>query len=161
MKWQKGYTLIEILVGLTIIGIVFGVGYVSFRDFSRRQALAGSAKAVQGDLRLVQEMAIIGQKPDDPFCNPPNILNGYRFGVVSSSQYRLRADCTGGVAAVLKLVTLPSDITISTPSPNPIIFKVLGQGTNIPSGQNATLVLTQAGTNRTFTITVSSGGEIK
>ena len=53
-----GYTLIEILVGLTIIGIIFGVGFASFREFSRRQSLAGGVKTLVGDLRLAQEQAI-------------------------------------------------------------------------------------------------------
>lgn len=161
MKWQKAYTLIEILVALTIIGLLFGIGYVNFRDFSRRQAIAGAGKLLQGDLRLAQQLALSGQKPVDPACNDPNTLDGYRFGVVSSTQYRLRADCSGGAAAVLKLVTLPDGITMSLPSPNPIIFKVLGAGTNIPSGTNATIVLTQVGTANTFTVTIGSGGEIQ
>lgn len=156
-----GYTLIEILIGLTIIGFLFSFGYASFRDFSRREALNGTIKQIQGDLRVLQSSASAGQKPDDPLCNAPNTLKGYRFTVVSSTEYQLRADCTGGVASDFKLVTLSAGITISTPSPNPIIFKVLGQGTNIPTGTNAVLTLTQAGTNNVATITISPGGEIK
>ena len=68
---NSAYTLIEILVGLTIVGLLFGFGFVSFRDFSRRQTLAGSAKKVQGDLRLTQESALSGKKPSDFDCNPP------------------------------------------------------------------------------------------
>ena len=40
-KHNAAYTLIEILVALTIVGLIFGIGYVNFRDFARRQALAG------------------------------------------------------------------------------------------------------------------------
>ncbi len=159
-KSGAGYTLIEILVGLTIVGLLFGFGFVSFRDFSRRQSLAGSAKRIQGDLRLAQESALSGKKPDDFNCNPPNVLSSYSFKVYGASNYKIEANCTAG-AVVIKNVDLAADISISTPSPNPIMFKVLGEGTNIPAGGSATLTLTQEGTNKTFDITVSASGEIK
>lgn len=161
---QCGYTLIEILVGLTIIGLLFGFGYVSFRDFSRRQALSGTAKQVQGDLRLAQGDAISGQKPDDVNCASPNTLDSYSFNIVSPSEYTIEANCISGgatIAVIVKDVNLPSDISISTPLPNPIKFKILSQGTNIAAGESAQLLLTQVGTNNQITVTVTSGGEIK
>lgn len=159
MRTQGAYTLIEILVGLTIIGLIFAVGYVNFRDFSRRQAVAGAGKQIQGNLRLAQGLALAGQKPDDIKCNDPNLLNGYNFRV-SASGYTLEASCTGGTV-VNKDVVLPSGITVSIPSPNPIFFKILGQGTNIPAGTSVDLTLTQSRTNNKFTVTVSAAGEIK
>lgn len=155
---NKGYTLIEILVALTIVGLIFSIGYVNFRDFSRRQALAGTARAVMGDLRLAQEQALAGKKPDVVACNPPNKLNGFNFRVTGTSSYQLEANCSGG-NSLTKAVTLPTGVSISTPSPNPITFKVLGQGTNLSA--NATITLTQSGTSNTRVVTVSPGGEIK
>lgn len=155
----RGYTLIEILVSLTILSIIFGFGYVSFRDFSRRQAVAGVAKSINGDLRLTQEMALSGKKPDDAKCAAPNTLRGYFFRVDSAQSYSIGADCTGG-SVLTKSVDLPSDISISTPSPNPILFKVLGQGTNLTSSKTM-LTLTQMGTANSTTITISKEGEIK
>jgi prepilin-type N-terminal cleavage/methylation domain-containing protein len=156
MKWkQNGYTLIEILVVLTIIGLLFNFGYVSFRDFSRRQAVAGAAKTIQGDLRLAQENATSGQKPSG--CN--TTLDSYGFNVQSSSRYTIEANCAA-TPPIVKDVTLASGIAISNPSPNPLQFKILGQGTNI-GDTDWTLTLTQAGTGNTATVTVTSGGEIK
>lgn len=159
-KSEIGYTLIEILVGVTILGLFFSFGFASFRDFSRRQALSGTAKQVQGDLRLAQQQALSGKKPIGEECNSPDVLNSFGFRVVDSTSYSVRANCSGG-SVVIKDVTLPSGITISVPSPNPIRFKVLGQGTFITSGETATLTLTQVGTGNQATITVTSGGEIK
>lgn len=157
---QHGYTLIEILVGITIIGLIFGFGFVSFREFSRRQALTGAAKGIVGDLRLAQGESVSGKKPDDIKCNGANLLNGYYFRVSSSSSYQIQVNCSGGDVDV-KSVNLPGDISIATPSPNPVLFKALGQGTNIDQGLTATLTLTQAGTGNQTTITISSAGEIK
>ncbi|HJX59561.1 hypothetical protein A2V61_01700 [Candidatus Woesebacteria bacterium RBG_19FT_COMBO_47_8] len=158
-KLNSAYTFIEILVALTIISLIFGVGYVSFRDFSRRQALAGAARGIVGDLRLAQEEAIAGQKPADIFCNPPAILNGYNFRVVNAQNYVVEANCSGGNVQV-KSVTIASDISMSIPSPNPITFKILAQGTNI-NAPSATLTLTQKGTAATRPISISQAGEIK
>ena len=156
---MKGYTLIELLVALSIIGLLFGFGYVSFRDFSRRQSLTGTAKNLQGDLRLAQQQALSGQKPDDPFCNPPNTLESYAFEVVSTSEYKIKVFCTGGTFDAKDVLT-PLDIILSTPAINPVKFKAVGQGTNIPENSSVSLTLTQKGTGNQVNITIGSGGQI-
>ena len=153
---KSGYTLIEILVGITIIALIFGFGYVSFREFSRRQALAGAAKEIKGDLRLAQASALSGNKPED--CT--GLLNGFGFRVESAASYKIEADC-GTEVYEDKTVNLPDGVSISTPFPNPVLFKVLGQGTNIPQGGSAIITLTQAGTGSTLVVTITDGGEIK
>ncbi len=165
MKWGKGYTLIEILVGLTIVGLLFGVGYANFRAFSQRQIVKDAAKNIQGDLRLTQGMALAGQKPDDPLCNSPlNTLIGYNFTILSPSTYEIRATCSGGSASSAnKTITLSPGASFSSPfpSPNPILFKVLGNGTNISDGQTVTIKIVQDGTLNESTVSVSSGGQIQ
>ena len=156
---KNGYTLIEILVALTIVGLIFGIGYVSFRDFARRQAVAGMARSIVGDLRLAQEQALSGKKPSDIFCDSPGTLNGYNFRVVSSQNYVLEANCSGGNVQT-KTVTIPSDLFISTPATNPITFKILGEGTNLPV-EGVTMNVTQRGTSHTRAISVSQSGKIK
>lgn len=160
--YTSAYTLIELLVGLTIIGILFGFGYAGFRDFSRRESISGSSKKVQGDLRLAQSMALNGQKPPPPNdvpCRSPNLLDSYSFKVISATEYKIEANC-GSSTVTVKDVEFSLDVTISTPSPNPIKFKVLGDGTNITEGSVASITLTQVGTNNTVTVTVGAGGEI-
>ncbi len=166
MTRNTGYTLIEILVALTIIGLLFGVGYANFRSFSQRQVLVGVVKQIQGDLRLAQQMALSGQKPSELGCLT-NSLDGIRFGVTTSAPYiyQLRAVC-GSVEnnyPIIKEFDFPADVTPApvTFTPNPILFKVLGNGTNIPEGESISIILTQVGTNNKATITVTSGGEIK
>jgi prepilin-type N-terminal cleavage/methylation domain-containing protein len=154
MKIKSGYTLIEILVAMTIIGLLFSFGYANFRDFSRRQVVKDTAKEIQGDLRLAQGNAMTGQKPEG--CNAT--LDSYSFNVKSSSRYTIEANCAA-TPPIVKDVNLPSGVTIS-PLPALLKFKVLSQGTNLGTA-NWTLTLTQAGTNYTATVTVTEGGEIK
>lgn len=159
-RQTSAYTLIEILVVLTIIGFLFGFSYVNFRDFSRRQSLMGAAKNLQGDIRLVQEQALAGQKPNHFFCNSPNLLDSYGFYVVSVNEYKVQAFCTGGTVQI-KDVIMPSDISISTPTVNPVKFKAIGQGTNIPENSSVSITLTQKVTGNQVTINIGSGGQIQ
>lgn len=155
---RKGYTLIEVLVAITIIGIIFGLGLLNFRDFSRRQSLSSFARRVKGDLSLARENAVSGEKPLDDFCNPPNTLNGYDFRVVSDNNYVLEAVCSGGNVEI-KSVVLPDGLSISAPAENPIIFKVLSAGTNLSA--EAVITLNQQSTGKTLNVYVTQSGEVK
>jgi len=155
---EKGYTLIEILVTLVIIGILFGVGFLNFREFSRKQSLVSLSRKVKGDLALARESAVSGKKPSDPSCTSPNSLTGYNFRVTDSLNYVLEAVCSGGTVEV-KSVDLSEELTIEEPSPNPIFFKVLSKGTNLSS--EATITLNQLNTNYSLNIYVTQTGEIR
>jgi prepilin-type N-terminal cleavage/methylation domain-containing protein len=160
LKFSSGYTLIEILVGLTIIGLIFSFGFVNFREFSRRQEVISIARSLKGDLRLAQEQALAGKKPEGAECGGTNTLSGYHFEVTSATNYVIEAECSNQTRET-KNVTIPSDLSLSVPSTNPIIFKVLGQGTNILAGTEVSITITQTGTNNSTAIIVTSGGEIK
>lgn len=162
-KKSSGYTLIEILVALTIVGLLFGFGFVNFRDFSRRQIVIGTADKIRGDLRLAQADANSGQKPEGVECDSPSVLDSIGLNVVAENEYTIEAHCAGAAPATVEIknVVLSSDISISTPNPNPINFKVLGQGTNIPAAGSAVITITQEGTTNTTTITVTGGGKIQ
>ncbi len=163
MKWQKGFTLIEILVGMTIIGVLFGIGYVNFRGYSRRQVVSGAGKLLLGDLRLAQQLALSGQKPADVSCTAAGrFLNGYNFSIISDSKYKIQAECSGGAVVTLaKEVVLPSGIKVSASPNSTVLFKVLGHGTNIDAATGSVVfTLTQDITNNKYWVTVTSGGSI-
>lgn len=155
LKSAIGYTLIEILVALTVISLIFTFGYAGFREFSQRQALESAARSLQGNLRLVQEYALSGKKPDDCL-----VLDGYRVKI-SPNSYTLVAICAEEETSINKdNLPIANGITASV-SINNFTFKVLGQGTSIPAGSASMITLTQAGTGKTRTITITAGGEIK
>jgi prepilin-type N-terminal cleavage/methylation domain-containing protein len=155
---KNGYTLIEVLVGLTIITLIFTFGYAGFREFARRQLVTSAIRSLKGELRLAQEQAFAGKKPDNANCNSPNTLRGYYFRVTSSTTYQIEALCSGGVVSV-KEVEITSPLNISTPSPNPILFKILGEGTNIDT--SATITISLPETSQSTDVVISQTGEIQ
>lgn len=151
MNNQKGYTLIELIVGITIISIVFTIGYASFREFSRRQALTGITKTIKGDLRLAQQLALTGEKPSTGSCTT---LEGYTF-TPSSDSYILVANCSNGDITI-KTILLKDEIVLTGSS---VQFKVLGQGTDLSSDVTLNLSSSVAGTSAD--IVIGTGGEIR
>lgn len=148
----KGYTLVELLIVITITIIISGVGIAGFREFSRRQALTGILKQTKADLRLAQQLALTGQKPKGLICTK---LNSYTFNRTNSTNYQLIANCTN-VNHIFKNVDMPTNTTISTGN---IIFKILGQGTNLISP--LTLTITNLEAETSGMIIIGTGGDIQ
>jgi prepilin-type N-terminal cleavage/methylation domain-containing protein len=160
-KISSGYSLVELLIVIFIMAIIFTFGMSNYRSFSQRQVLTNTAKNIQADIRLAQSEALSGHVPSDTDCTGTQALNGYAFKVTTSSQYQIIPVCSGaGTVAATKTVDLPSNVTITTPSPNPIIFKTLGDGTNIQS-TDAKITIQISGSSNTLDVSISSGGQIE
>ena len=156
---NAAFTLVELLVVLSISGIIMGVGFAGFRQYSQRQVLFAAAREVRSDLRLLQAKAISGVKEPDIITScAGKFLDGYRFDIISTTQYRMSVLCSG-VVYNIKDKSIASGFTI-TATPEPILFKVLGQGTDI-IGSSSIITLTQTATNKPITITVSAEGSIE
>lgn len=160
-KRSKGYTIIELIFAVAIMALLFSVGFTSYRDFQKRQYLENAVRSVKGDLRLAQEYALAGRKPDEPLGNActTSELNGYIFVQTSVSAYDIQARCTAGDVTI-KSVTLPSDVTIGSMSLNPILFQVLGRGVKTETNVTINLQYLTGGVSDRQ-ITVTKGGEIR
>jgi general secretion pathway protein H len=56
---NQGFTLIEILIVLVIIGITFGFALIAFGDFGASRRIVFSAEQLANTLRLAQQQAIL------------------------------------------------------------------------------------------------------
>lgn len=150
-----GYTLVEILIVISIIGLFTGAGIVEYRSYSRRQALTSATRSLVADIRLAQEYALSGKRPTG--CTPDIDLIGYYFKITAAN-YTVSAACTALPAnyPVVKTVLTPSGITY-TPAGN-FTFKVLGAG--LLTGANYSITVKQPSTNTTQTVTVTHDGQI-
>lgn len=169
-KSRSGFTLLELLISISIMALLFTAGYANYRDFQRRQHLESAVTSVRGDLRFAQGLALSGRKPAG--CSS---LNGYMFRRRNDSQYRIEAVCNNGQTCngnsdfCFKTVDLPQGVTINNlngAGGNSFYFKVLGRGLSRANGNDIsgdvtiTLNFPDSGVS-SQTVVVTSGGEIK
>lgn len=152
----NGFTLIEILVGLTIVTLLFGVGYAGYRDFARRQILNSSYDKIRSSLSLAQQLALSGDKPVG--CPANAVLNGYK---VDFSQKKFYAECVGPAGttrAQERTIDIPVGIEISSSQPT-VLYKVLGQGTDQSS--EVSITIRQTATGNTINAILTQDGRLK
>lgn len=152
---RKGYSLVEILVVLTITGAIFGLGYAGFRDFARRQSINSAAKTFKTDIKLAQEQAFSGKKVQG--CG---VLDGYKVSVDSAnSLYTIFASCSNAEYEI-KSKELPPDIVMTVATQNVFTFKSIGQGTDIPAGESVTVTFSQKASGYSVPVIISASGGV-
>lgn len=146
--------MVETLVALAIISLLVGIGFASYRNFSRKQVLVQAARQLRSDLRLAANLALAGEKPG---ACANRTLAGYRIRFPNNLSYSIEAVCDPDTETV-KSVTLPGDGTITfSPVPSPILFKVVAQGTDV----SGSAYLTLTGFGDTDTVAVNEAGEVE
>lgn len=144
---QSAFSLIEMLVVITIMMLMLGGGIAAYINFNTKQQLVGAARQLQVYLRSLQKKARVGDRPDG--CTR---LNGYQMRVIAGSGLVVMgADCDGGLIATDQYsmtggVKAQSNIEIS--------FKVLQGGAT--SLGNIILVKD----TKKYQFQVTTGGEI-
>jgi prepilin-type N-terminal cleavage/methylation domain-containing protein len=157
---RRGFTFIELLISITIIGILLAIGSVSFREFSRRQQVSGAARQVKADLRLAQTEAFAGQKP----AGCTGDLRAIFFRRLNNTTYSIDADCSGiGSLINIKTVTMPPNTTLDAFSPSPpggsIQFKSVADGTNLAG--DITLTIRGSSVSYIQNVIVKASGDIQ
>lgn len=144
-----GFTLIEILIAISIVALVGGLVLANYTRYNKNQQLKQAALTLKSNLRLAQSKATTGQKPRLG-CTE---LLGYQVTFSSSSSYSTQAVCTEGPSGEAISVSLPTGIQFSS-IPNPITFGVLTRGI----ASDVTITLTNTAKN--YAISLSRSGDI-
>ena len=162
MKSKRGFTLVEILITLTIIGGLFSFGYANLRNFSQRQATINASREVESAIKLTREFALAGNKPSTGNC-VTGALDGYKIQFNDTADtYSIYAVCSGSDESVGRTdVALPPgiDLTLGQPETS-IIFKTVGDGTDIPEEGSFVVITGNSGTENSVDVQISSSGEI-
>ncbi|MFC4638428.1 pilus assembly FimT family protein [Deinococcus hohokamensis] len=104
-RQQEGFTLLEILVVLAILGIVFGLVLSSMLGFIRSNQLRDAATQVQGDLEQARSSTLRYNRPA-------------QFRVTSASTYELLINGQRSSRTVPNAVTLaPLNTTVDYTAP--------------------------------------------
>ena len=165
-NFRKGFTLIEIMIALSIAGIIASIGLVSYRDYLRRQAVIQTSKQLKTALRQVQQKAMAGEKTtvcdgvDNILGNFDDLkLEGWFLSVNTSTKtYTTYGRCGGQQFDTSPAIPLTGTETVTiTNGQNPIQFYPLSRS---PGGTGDT-VYTLSGNGQTSTVTVSLQGTIQ
>lgn len=152
-NFAVGLTLIELMVAISLTGILAAVGIAGYREFNRRQMVTQAARKIVQDLRLAQSLAMNNQKPS----NCPSLeYYTVKFDLGSTlKSYEIFACCTNGCKELFTpTVTLPAGLGLS--GLTEARFKVLSKGVALTGGSSLTIT----GWSRLKTITLGEGGEI-
>lgn len=147
MKNSFGFTIIELLIAISIMALLFGIGVAKYVSFNQGQIIKQAAQKLKSDLRVAANKAITGEK------NGCGTLDGYQISF-TGGQYLIAAACSGGTFIAVNTISLPSGVTFN-PLPSSVFFKVLGQGVS------SAITIVLSGFGKTEIVTVNISGEIQ
>jgi len=156
-KSARGYTLIELLVAISLALIISSFGLAYYSSFNRRQIVEQAAKRIVSDIRLAQNLALSQQKPlVSPGCTCTT-FNGYLFDRITGSSYRIVPDCSPVCGVSVKDVELENILLSGIKS---IKFAVLTQGVVITPPGLKRLKVKYQGSSYNRDIVVGTSGDL-
>ena len=137
-----GFSLLETLIVLSVLGIVFAVALPSYSRYASTQRARATAHVLASDLRVAQQEAMARRSPInvtflavDPLCRP------------TAPSYVI-----GDPQAAIKRSCFPADVLWDPMASRPIVFQPAG-----PPDTAATLSVASTRSGRHFTVTVADG----
>lgn len=103
MKAQKGFTLIELMIVVAIIGILAAVALPAYQDYTNRAKASEIMLAASTARTCVSEKAQVGQNPDD--CDSGFAATKYVTSLDVSSAGRITATGTDDMAGLDIILT--------------------------------------------------------
>lgn len=145
----SGFTLLELLISVTIMMLLVGMGVASFITFNERQQLVGAAKELQEFFRSAQTRSRTGDIPAG--CGA---FSGYNIQMaIDNPSVQMYAVCsTGNVLRSEKTLTGGVRPTVAI---NMTFLNLKGGVTNASS-----VVLRLPSGSLTYSFKVTAGGEI-
>ncbi len=146
-KRKSGFTLIEILVVVSVIVILFSIGLAQYMKFNRQQILEQAALELKTDLTNAQSKALSGKK---------KCTEGVFDGILvefNTDNYTLYSSCGSGLD--LKLISdnqLSSGVRITERPEDGILFKPVTGGTDIQEESGITITLSGYGATKDLVV---------
>ncbi len=156
---HRGFTLIELMVSVSIMAILTGVGIAGYNNFNRRQQLRRAADTLATELRSVQKRADSGQRPNG--CS--GILSEYKVSIGAQPPLTVGVSgvCDSGDIDVYSFDLHPS-IELSTNDGRRQLYFLTAQGSggNAYMGPNTLTLSHSALAGETRIINISANGSI-
>ena len=132
-----GFTLIEIIVVVTVMAILSTIGLASFSEYNHSQTLGAVTLDVYTMLNTAKSRAQSQVKPST--CLAPNTLDGYKVSICgplssctigSTDDYQLQAVCSG-VGTRIDGKNLPQNISFVSSQGKSFLFPVIKGGATV------------------------------
>jgi len=123
---KNGFTLLELIITISIISILVVFAIPSYRGFQANQELIQAKDNLKSDLRFTQSQALAGIKA--PSCGAATKLIGWYIRRIAINSYGIYARCVGQ-SSLIKQVNLPTGTTLSISGNVHILFRPTDVGT--------------------------------
>lgn len=147
---RTGFTLVELLVSISIIGVLSVIGITSYNQFNRRQILITTVQNLVSELRITQSKAESGERP----AGCVGSMTGYKVTFYSGG-YKIEANCNSFI--LIKQVDFPL-VVKKTQGCDWLKFKTLREGVETYPPDKKTIVFEAFGLIKT--VTIGDAGEI-
>lgn len=140
---DSGFTLIEVLVTITLMGVMMAIAVSGWSAWSQASAHSGTAREIQSVLRQAQQQAVT---EGTSIC--------VQFSESANSYSVLRGSCDGSLTAIRGPMTPDgnqvsiSSPTFSTASPSGVTFYARGTATA------GTVKVVRSGSSKVYTLKV-------
>lgn len=151
-KLGIGYTLIELMVVITIISVITGIGVASYNNYNSRRVVEKAAEELKVNIRLAQSRAINNEK--DTRCGTA-ILEGWYVEHKGSTSYQLYCKCGATEYRPTSPITI-TGVGVTLASFSTFGFKPLIGNTTL----TADTTITVSGSGKTSTLSITKAGDI-
>ncbi len=151
-KSQSGFTLVELIVVLSVAAVISIVGIAAFVSYNQTQSLNTAAADISNMFNLAKSRAASGVKPSTAPCSVQT-MDGYRISIATPRTYSLDAVCSSGTSNILTSI-MPSALSFN--ANKTFTFRVLTGGF---TGGSTTIII--SGFGKSKTLTVDSLGNVR
>lgn len=154
---SHGFTLLEIIIVITVVSLIFGLGMRRLLDFNKVQNIKGAGANLKNTIRVVQNKALSSLKPSGLSCRDGLDLSGYSMQWFEDTNLtQIDSICGGSLSNNETEYKLSKDVIYD--NSGTIEFYVLGKG----ASSNQTITI-RGYTNPTYyySLCISTGGNIK
>src|SRR3989338_2157578 len=158
LRTKYGFSIIELVVTISITAILLGLSYTQYASFSQRQKLINSGQTLKNLLRDVESRSFNGEV-DCSVCNctePGELLQVRWFVDLANRQFY--GVCGTGDPFTVTGLGLPGDIFLLTNSSDSLI-EFLNSPSSVDEDTNICMSLDGLD-NRYYRLEIYSSGEI-